>query len=438
MAQVVEGTDALRARVETRTARIAVLGLGFAGLPMAAAFGAAGFSVVGLDIDASRVAVVNAGRSPVPDVSDEELRRLRTNGRLVASSAFDCLADVDVAVLCVPTPLGPDHQPDLRALDAATEDVARRLHRGMLVIVQSTCGGGVTRRRVLPLLERSELRVGKDFFLAFAPERIDPGNAVFSVRNTPRVVGGVTPACTQVAAALLRTVVDDVCEVSSPEVAELAKLVENTFRFINISFVNELASLCDAMGVSVWEVIQAAATKPFAFMPHYPGPGVGGHCIPISPFHLAATAQQVGAPVRLIEAAGQVNAEMPSFVVRKLARLLAEQGSQLRGARIAALGVAYKPETSDIRESPAIAVLAELRRAGATVAYHDPYVARLDIDGGPLRSLPLSEALAGCAAAVILTPHRAVDYAYVVRTAPLVFDTRNALAAYRAPNVVPL
>lgn len=438
MAQTAGASAVLHERIATRTGRIAVLGLGFAGLPMAAAFADAGFTVVGIDIDPDRVATVNAGHSPTPDVSDAQLQAHLASGRLVASGSFDVLVDADAALLCVPTPLGPAHQPDLRALDAATEDVARRLHRGMLVIVQSTCAGGVTRRRVLPRLERSELRVGEDFFLAFAPERIDPGNTIYTVRNTPRLVGGVTPACTEAAAALLRTVVEDVREVSCPEVAELAKLVENTFRFINISFVNELATLCDAMGLSVWEVISAAATKPFAFMPHYPGPGIGGHCIPISPFHLAATAHQAGVPARLIDAAGQVNAEMPGFVVRKLERLLATRGETLRGARVTVLGVAYKPETVDIRESPGVAVLAALRQAGAHITYHDPYVPRLEVAGEVLESVPLATALAGCAAAVVVTPHQAVDYAYVVATAPLVFDTRNALAGYCAPNVVPL
>lgn len=438
MAEVGRTGELLRSRLLARTARVAVLGLGFAGLPMAAAFASAGFVVVGLDIDPQRVADVNAARSPIPDVSDETLRALIERGRLLASRDFDRLAAVDAVLISVPTPLDAAHRPDLRALDAATEDVARRLHRGVLVIVQSTCGGGVTRRRVLPVLARSELRVGRDFFLAFAPERIDPGNAQFTVYNTPRLVGGITPLCTDLAAELLRTVVPDVRPVSSPEVAELAKLVENTFRFINISFVNELATLCDRMGVSVWEVVQAAATKPFAFMPHQPGPGIGGHCIPISPFHLAATAEALGVETQLVRAAGRVNEEMPAFVTAKLERLLAERGRRLQGARIAVLGAAYKPETNDVRESPALEVLRLLHRAGAEVVYHDPYVPRVSYDGRTAESLPLAEALAGCAAAVIITPHRAVDYAYVVRVAPLVFDTRNALATCGAPNVVPL
>ncbi|MBI4507435.1 MAG: nucleotide sugar dehydrogenase [Chloroflexi bacterium] len=430
--------ELLRSRLRERTARVAVLGLGFAGLPMAAAFAGAGFAVLGLDIDPQRVAAVNAGRSPVTDVSDEALGALIDRGRLLASRDFEQLASADAVLISVPTPLLAGRQPDLRSLDAATEDVARRLHRGMLVVVQSTCAGGVTRGRLLPVMERSELRVGRDFFLAFAPERIDPGNQQFTVQNTPRLVGGVTPACTDLAAELLRAVVGDVRPVSSPEVAELAKLVENTFRFINISFVNELATLCDRMGLSVWEVVQASATKPFAFMPHQPGPGIGGHCIPISPFHLAATAEALGLQTRLVQAAGRVNAEMPAFVVAKLERLLAERGRRLRGARVAVLGAAYKPETTDVRESPAVDVLALLHRAGAEVVYHDPYVPQVSYDGRVATSVPLGEALAGCAAAVVITPHRSVDYGYVVRTAPLVFDTRNALAAYAAPNVVAL
>ncbi len=391
-----EAASRLIARLRSREARIAVLGLGYAGLPMAVELAAAGYDVTGLDVDAARVAAVNAGRSPVSDVADADVAALLAAGRLRADVDFAALAAADCALICVPTPLTADKKQDFRFVAAAAAMVAEHLHPGFLAILQSTCTPGTTRRVLLAALEKRGLRVGEDFFVAFAPERIDPGNRRWTVRNTPKLVGGITPLCTEVASLLFAPVVDRVVAVSSPEVAETAKLVENTFRFINISFANEMALLCDRMGISVWEVIEAAATKPFAFMPHYPGPGVGGHCIPVVPFFLEAAAREHGLVAGMIEVAGRVNAEMPR----------------------------------------SLAVLELLAARGADVAYYDPYVPSVQVAGGTVYSLT-EDALAAARfdAAVLLTSHTSVDYARLSGRCRLIFDTRNHLAGSGQPTV---
>jgi UDP-N-acetyl-D-glucosamine dehydrogenase len=426
----------LAARLETRSAHVAVLGLGYAGLPMAVELAQAGYSVTGIDIDEGRVAAVAGGTSPVSDVADEDLAQLTSEGRLSASSSFAALSEADCALICVPTPLTDERRPDMRFVEAAARSIAEHVHPGMLVVLQSTCALGATREILLAAIEEaSSLTVGTHFFVAFAPERIDPGNARFNVRNTPKLVSGITPACSELAARLFAPIVEQVISVSSPEVAEMAKLLENTFRFINISLANEVALLCDRVGISAWEVIDAAATKPFAFMPHYPGAGVGGHCIPIVPFFFQAAAQDHGTGAGLIEAAGQVNDEMPRFVVQKLERLLAERGKLLSACRVLVLGMAYKADISDCRESPSLTVHALLQEQARLVAYYDPYVPSI----GSATSLTAAElAEQRFDAAVLLTGHSGVDYALVGRQADFILDGRNCLPTLPGATVVTL
>ena len=429
----------LSAKLAGRTATVAVLGLGYAGLPMALEFAHAGFSVVGIDVDARRVSAVADGRSPVSDVSDAELAPLVRERRLRATADYRVLAEADAAVICFPTPLGPSKSADHRFVEAAARGLAAQLHPGMLVVLQSTSAPGTTRGVVLPLLAQSGLDVGRDYFLAFAPERIDPGNPVFGVRNTPKVIGGITAACTEQARLLYQPVVQRLVEVSSPEAAELAKLVENTFRFVNISFVNEIAMLCDRLGVSVWEVLEAAATKPFAYLPHWPGPGVGGHCIPVVPYYLQAAAREAGVASDLIAAAGRVNDAMPAFVADKAERLLRERGVAPDAASLLVVGVTYKPNVNDVRESPGVALLEEWIARGRAVRYHDPHVGALALSGQTLASVALSAAeLRRAECVVLVTAHRELDEDLVLREAKLVLDTRNLFKQHRHPNLVAL
>jgi UDP-N-acetyl-D-glucosamine dehydrogenase len=430
---------ALEHKLLERTARVGVLGLGYAGLPMAVEIARAGFPVTGLDVNPDRVGAINAGHSPVSDVASRDVRALARQGLLAATGDFDHLAELDVVIICVPTPLDENRRPDLRYVVAATRDIAARLHPGMLVALQSTCAPGTTRECLLPILDGAGLAVGREYFLVFAPERIDPGNVRYTVRNTPKLIGGITPRCTELAREFYRAFVDELAPVSSPEVAEMSKLVENTFRFINISFMNEMAQLCDRMGINIWEVVDAAATKPFAYMPHYPGSGVGGHCIPIVPFYLEAVAERHGMAAELIEAAGRINDRMPRFVLEKMDRLLAERGKDPARARVLLLGVTYKRDVADLRESSALAALHDLLARGRGVAYHDPMIDHLDGDAGVLRSEPLSaDALRSADCVVLLVPHSGVDYDLVVEHAPLILDTCNALKRYRSDKIVPL
>jgi UDP-N-acetyl-D-glucosamine dehydrogenase len=429
----------LEHKLRTRSARIAIVGLGYAGLPMAIEFGRAGFVCVGLDVDASRVDAVVRGRSPVSNVADDEVAALRRGGRLEVSTDAKVLEDVDVAVICVPTPLTASGGPDLRFVEAAGASVGKHLHAGMLVILQSTCGPGTTTTSLSPLLERtSGLRNGEDFFLAFAPERIDPGNTRFNVKNTPKLVGGSTPEATRLASQLYASCIDEVVPVSSPEVAELAKLIENTFRFINISFINEMALLCDRLGVNVWEVIEAAKTKPFAFMPHYPSPGVGGHCIPVVPQYLQAAARELGLKGELIPAANRINDAMPKLVVDKLERALGQRaGKSLVNASVLLVGVTYKADIADVRESAALRVLEEVFARGARVSYHDPVMPSVRVGDMTLSSVKLTpEEISALDAVVLLTPHTSIDYDRLIRSAKLVVDTHSALQPREAPNVV--
>jgi UDP-N-acetyl-D-glucosamine dehydrogenase len=417
------------------TTDVAIVGAGYVGVPLAQTFAEAGRSVLLVDVDAARVAQVNRGESYIEDVPSEVLARLVENG-LRATTDYDQLRQADAILIALPTPLSRQREPDLTIVKSASTEIAKRLRRGHLVILESTTYPGTTREVVLPLLEASGLRAGEDFHLAFSPERVDPGNRTWNTRNVAKVVGGITPACTEAAAELYTGALDVVHRVSSPEAAELTKLLENIFRSVNIALVNELAQLCERMGIDVWEVVDAASTKPFGFMRFEPGPGLGGHCIPIDPFYLTWKAREFGFYTEFIELAGKVNESMPYFC-RSLVSQALNHSSQksLKGSRILVLGVAYKPDIADLRESPALKLIHLLSAAGAEVSYHDPYVAQVAEEGIALRSSPLEPGAYDCT--VIVTDHSTVDWERVVREAPVVVDLRNATgkAGVAGPNV---
>jgi UDP-N-acetyl-D-glucosamine dehydrogenase len=419
-------------RIQRREARAGVIGLGYVGLPLAVEFARANLATTGFDVDARKVAAITAGRSYIPDVSTDTVAELTAAGRLAATTDLSRIAEMDTINICVPTPLRKTKDPDLSFVVSAVEAVATHLRPGMLVILESTTYPGTTEEVVQPLLEASGLKAGRDFFLAFSPERVDPGNAAFSTRTVPKVVGGVTPACGRLAAALYATAIDRIVPVGSTRVAEMVKLLENTFRAVNIGLVNELALMCDRLGIDVWEVVDAARTKPFGFMPFYPGPGLGGHCIPIDPFYLSWKARQSGFESRFIELAGHVNAAMPHVVVEKVGDALNLRRKPVRGARVLVVGVTYKRDIDDIRESPALDVMAVLESKGAEVSYADPHVPVLEAGAWPggrrLEAVPLTLAtLADADCVVIVTDHTAVDYELIVRAADIVVDSRNAI-----------
>ncbi len=426
-------------RIRDRRARVGVVGLGYVGLPLAAELGRAGFAVTGIDRDPAKVAAVVAGRSDIPDVPSSDVGRLAADGRLTATGDFAVVAGLDTVNICVPTPLRKTRDPDMSYVASAVEGIARHLHPGLLVVLESTTYPGPTEEFVRPRLEATGLRAGVDFFLAFSPERVDPGNPRFTTRNVPKVVGGIDGPSTELARALYESALDRIVTVSSTRVAEMVKLLENTFRAVNIGLVNEIALMCDRLGVDVWEVIDAPATKPFGFMPFYPGPGLGGHCIPIDPFYLSWKARQSGVDSRFIDLAGQVNGAMPRFVVDKIAEALNHHCKALNGASVLVLGLSYKRDIADTRESPSIDVMNLLHARGAHVRYADPHVRELRAQGWAggiaLTSEPLTEeTLARADVVAVLTEHRSVDYALVRRAAPLVVDTRHALAG-RDPHV---
>jgi len=419
-------------KITNRTAKVGVVGLGYVGLPLAVEFGQAGFPVTGIDLDARKVGQLNRGESYIQDVPSSAVAPLVASGKLSATTDPGAVRDFDTINICVPTPLRKTKDPDLSFVVSAVEAIAGHLHPGMLVILESTTYPGTTEEVVQPILEKTGLKAGVDFFLAFSPERVDPGNEKWTTKNVPKVVGGLTPDCTRLAGALYRSSIDRVVEVSSPKVAEMVKLLENTFRAVNIGMVNELALMCDRLGLSVWEVVDAAATKPFGFMPFYPGPGLGGHCIPIDPFYLSWKVKEVGFEARFIELAGQVNGAMPHHVVDKITDALNARSQAVNGANILVLGVAYKRDIDDVRESPALDVMALLLKKGARVTYHDPFAP--SIDGGhwaggiDMSSVPLTtEALQAADCVVILTDHRQFDVADIVKQSRLVVDTRNAV-----------
>jgi UDP-N-acetyl-D-glucosamine dehydrogenase len=431
-------TDLLE-RITSRRARAGVVGLGYVGLPLAVELARAGFETVGIDLDRSKVEAVNRGESYIPDVASEQVAELVSAGRLSATTDFEAVRSLDTVNICVPTPLRKTKDPDLSFVVSAVESVAAHLHPGLLVILESTTYPGTTDEVVQPALERTGLRVGSDIFLAFSPERVDPGNPTFQTRNVPKVVGGTTPDCSALAAALYGAAIETIVPVSSTRVAEMVKLLENTFRAVNIGLVNELALMCDRLGIDVWEVVDAAGTKPFGFMPFYPGPGLGGHCIPIDPFYLSWKARQSGFEARFIELAGQVNGSMPHFVVDKVTEALNVRRKSVNGSTVLVAGVSYKRDIDDVRESPALDVLGLLHELGARVRYADPYVATLPArewaGGEALTAVPLTAAtLRDADCVVIVTDHTAFDYAAILEHADLVVDTRNAIKT-KAPHV---
>ncbi len=416
----------LEEKLASRKARLAVIGLGYVGLPLSMEMAEAGFHVVGIDSDDRKIKEIAAKRSYIADVPTEILAKMVSEGRFEATVDPAVLATCDAISICVPTPLSKTKDPDVSYILDAVEKIERHLHPGQLIVLESTTYPGTTDELIREKLEAKGMRVGRDFFLAFSPERIDPGNKTHGTRNTPKVVGGITPRCTQLAVQLYSQFIDRVVPVSSARTAEMVKLLENTFRSVNIGLVNELAQMCDVLGVDAYEVIEAAATKPFGFLPFFPGPGLGGHCIPIDPHYLAWKMKAHDFTARFIGLAAEVNQEMPHLVVDKVSAGLNHHGKPIKGSRILALGVAYKKDVSDMRESPAIEVIDELRRRGGDVRYHDPYVPELVLNTGTLHGVPLTdEELAKADCVVVLTDHSCFDVAHVVRGSSLVVDTRN-------------
>lgn len=421
--------DQLIARIRDRKATVGVIGLGYVGLPLVIRFCEEGFPVLGFDVDETKVKRLNRGESYIKHIPSEKVRAMVDSGRFNATSDFDRLPESEAVVVCVPTPLNPRKEPDMRFIEATTREIARTLRKGQLISLESTTYPGTTREILLPAFLDRGFELDRDFLLAFSPEREDPGNPRFNTQNIPKVVGGISPDSTRTAAALYGSIVDSVVPVSSTEAAEFTKLLENIFRAVNIAMVNEMKMLTDRMGVNIWEIIDASATKPFGFMPFYPGPGLGGHCIPIDPFYLSWKAREYDFNTRFIELAGEVNTAMPEYVVDRLAAALNRRRKCLNGAKILILGVAYKADTDDIRESPALRIMEILRERGAELSYHDPYIPRIpemrtyDFD---LECLPLEEErLRSVDAAVIVTGHRDVDYERVVAACPMTIDTRN-------------
>jgi len=428
----------LRDRIANHTAHVGVIGLGYVGLPLAVEFASAGFRVTGIDIQQGKVDEFNSGHSYIQDVPDRVFAPLVASGKLSATTDFSIIKELDTVDICVPTPLRKTKDPDMSFIVAASDEVAKYLHSGLLVMLESTTYPGTTDELVLPKLEATGLKTGQDFFVCFSPERVDPGNPKYQTRNIPKVVGGITPRCTELGALFYQQSLETVVAVSSTRVAEMVKLLENTFRMINIGLVNELALMCDRMGIDVWEVIDAAATKPFGFMPFYPGPGLGGHCIPIDPFYLSWKSKESGIEARFIELAGYINGRMPEFVIEKIQNALNDASKPLRNSHVHILGVAYKRDIDDVRESPALDIIALLRRRGARVTYSDPYVPVVRLDGDDLTSADLASSVAAADCCVIVTDHKKVDYDSVVEHAKLIVDTRNALKGRRSEKIVRL
>ena len=426
----------LTEKIQSRKARVGVIGLGYVGLPLAVEYAQAGFHVTGIDLMDSKCDRINAGESYIGDVPSSVLQPLAASGLLRATTDFSAILELNTINIAVPTPLRKTKDPDMSFIVAACQEICKYIHPGLLVILESTTYPGTTAELVLPMLEESGLKVGEDFFLCFSPERVDPGNAKYQTRNIPKVVGGTTPACTALGHLFYSQAIDTVVPVSSTQVAEMVKLLENTFRMINIGLVNEIAIMCDGMSIDVWEVIEAAATKPFGFMPFYPGPGLGGHCIPIDPFYLSWKSKQAGIEARFIELAGHINGQMPHFVVNNVQNALNNVAKPVKGSKIHIYGVAYKKDVDDVRESPALDIMLLLKRLGAEVSYEDPHVSSLRLDDGILHSSAGTAKEADCV--VIVTNHAAFDYRKLVEDASLIVDTRNSLKGIRSANIVRL
>ncbi|MBI5934904.1 MAG: nucleotide sugar dehydrogenase [Chloroflexi bacterium] len=429
--------DSLIQKLQDKTAEIAILGLGYVGLPLAVVFGEAGFKVTGIDPDTRKVDLLNKGESYIPDVKTETVAALVKSGHLKATSDFSVLKDMDAVSICVPTPLRKTGDPDLSFIVSATEGLAPYAHPGMVVVLESSTYPGTTREMVLPRLEGNGLKVGENLFIAFSPERVDPGREDWTTKNTPKVVGGITEDCSDVATAWYEQALDTVIRVSTSEAAEMAKLLENTFRMINIGLVNELAIMCERLGVDVWEVIDAAASKPFGFMKFTPGPGLGGHCIPIDPLYLSWKMKAFNYNARFIELASEINTNMPRYVVHRMLEAMNDRGILLKGSKVLVLGAAYKPDIDDVRESPALDVIGLLRKKGAQVEYHDPYIPHIhhEYDGWKMDSVKdMLQSVREADAVIIVTNHKDYDYAAVVRDAKFVFDTRNATGKFAKGN----
>jgi UDP-N-acetyl-D-glucosamine dehydrogenase len=429
---------ALEEKIRNRTAHVGIIGLGYVGLPLAMEFAKAGFSVTGIDIQESKVSQLNRGESYVQDVPTDTLKKWVSGGKFRATSDFSVILDLDTINIAVPTPLRKTKDPDMSYIVSACQETAKYLRPGKLVILESTTYPGTTDELVLPMLEASGWKVGQDFFLCFSPERVDPGNAQYQTVNIPKVVGGITPECTRLGALFYAQALETVVPVSSTSVAEMVKLLENTFRMINIGLVNEMALMCDRMGINVWEVIDAAATKPFGFMPFYPGPGLGGHCIPIDPFYLSWKTKQAGIEARFIELAGHINGQMPHFVVDKIQGALNEHSKPLKGSHVHILGAAYKRNIDDVRESPALDIILLLERRGSRVTYSDPFVATLRLDDHELSAQDPIAMASEADCVVVVTDHSGVDYTTIVERAKLIVDTRNALKNHPSPKIVRL
>jgi UDP-N-acetyl-D-glucosamine dehydrogenase len=427
--------QALTAKIRDRTAFIGVIGLGYVGLPLVLRFAEERFRVIGFDNDPLKIEKLNKGESYIKHIAGDRIRRLRDSGLFEATADYSRLRKADAIIICVPTPLNKNQGPDMSYIEVTSDAIAKTLRKGQLVSLESTTYPGTTREILLPKFERGSLKAGRDFFLVFSPEREDPGNPKYNTKNIPKMVGGLTPRCRALGAALYGRIVDQVVTVSSPEAAEFTKILENTFRSVNIALVNELKMLADRMNVDIWEVIEGASSKPFGFMPFYPGPGLGGHCIPIDPFYLAWKAKEMNFNTHFIELAGEINTNMPAYVVGKLGEALNARGKCLKNARVLVLGIAYKKDIDDTRESPALEVIEHLREKGAKVLYNDPFIPKIpkvrkhNLD---LKSTPLSaKLLKSVDAAMIITDHSAYDYGWIAEHAPLVIDTRNAMRKVR-------
>ncbi|MCD3193976.1 nucleotide sugar dehydrogenase [Clostridium botulinum C] len=424
--------EELLLKLENKTAKLGVVGLGYVGLPLAVEKAKAGYEVIGFDVQDEKVKLVNEGHNYIGDILDEDLKDLVKAGKLKATTDFSFVAEVDAVAIAVPTPLDKFKQPDVSYVENSTKSIAKYIHRGMLVVLESTTYPGTTEEIVKPILEESGLKCGEDFFLAFSPERVDPGNKQFKTKNTPKVVGGITEDCTEVAAALYSNVLEgDIHKVSSPAVAEMEKILENTFRHINIGLVNEMAILCKKMGIDIWEVIEAAKTKPYGFMAFYPGPGLGGHCIPLDPFYLTYKAREFDYHTRLIETAGEINDFMPEFVVDNAMKLLNGDKKSLNGSKVLLMGVAYKKDIDDMRESPALKVIEHLEKNGAEVMYNDPYVPNFKHGGKEYASVEWEKAIDKADIVIITTDHTDYDYEEIVKRAKIFYDTRNASSAVK-------
>ena len=420
--------DKLLKKIQDKTAVLAVIGLGYVGLPLAVEKAKIGYKTIGFDVQDSKVDMVNAGQNYIGDIVPEELTRVVASGKLTATKDFSFIKNVDCIAICVPTPLDIYQQPDVSYVIESTENIARYIHPGMLIVLESTTYPGTTEEILKPILEKSGLKVGVDIYLAFSPERVDPGNSFYNTKNTPKVVGGITADCTEIAACLYENILEgQVQRVSSPAVAEMEKILENTFRNINIALANEMAIVCNKMGIDVWEVIDAAKSKPYGFMAFYPGPGVGGHCIPIDPFYLTWKAREYGYHTRLIETASEINNSMPEFVLQRSMKMLNGFGKALKNSKVLVLGVAYKQDIDDVRQSPALDVIDHLHKNGAQLSYNDPFIPSFTYKGNTYESVKLNvDALQAADLVILLTMHTVYDYELIQEHAQMIFDTKNA------------